>query len=169
MLTREDLEVDSVYITRIKEVLKGNALQDTVSIRIYEHQWSMRVRLWGMLGMQALASDPGFVRVSKGVYTLRALAPQVVRAALQPTKPKGQRATRPPPPRFDPSSFPEPAAAAPPPAAAYEDAYSAGGSSSASFPALNGCVVVLGLAFLGEAPDQICRDCESMVMTCNRR
>ncbi|BDA46316.1 probable Bromodomain adjacent to zinc finger domain protein 1A at N-terminal half [Coccomyxa sp. Obi] len=66
----------------------------------------------------ALASDPGFVRVSKGVYTLRALAPEVARPVL-PTKAKGQRTTRPPPPRFDPSAFPEPAA----PPAAIEDAY----------------------------------------------
>ncbi len=67
-----------------------------------------------MYMVQALASDPGFVRVSKGLYTLRALAPVVERAAVLPTKPKGQRTTRPPPPRFDPSAFPEPAA--PPPA-----------------------------------------------------
>lgn len=77
--------------------------------------------------MQALANDPGFVRVSKGLYTLRALAPVVQRAVL-PTKPKGQRTTRPPPPRFDPSAFPEPAA---PPAA---DDAGLGADDSATVP-----------------------------------
>jgi rRNA maturation protein Nop10 len=57
---------------------------------------------------QALASDEGFVRVSKGIYTLRALAPPPPLPAV-PNKAKGQRTVRPPPPRFDPSADPEPA------------------------------------------------------------
>ncbi len=86
---------------------------------------------------QALASDPGFVRVSKGVYTLRALAPEVARPVL-PTKPKGQRTTRPPPPRFDPSAFPEPAA----PPAAVEDAYGMDADNSVPVDFLDGSSVL---------------------------
>lgn len=49
------------------------------------------------------------MRVSKGVYTLRAFAPPS--PPPPPTKAKGQRTVRPPPPRFDPSAFPEPTVA----------------------------------------------------------
>ena len=77
------------------------------------------------------------MRVSKGVYTLRALAPEVARPVL-PTKPKGQRTTRPPPPRFDPSAFPEPAA----PPAAVEDAYGMDGDNSVPVDFLDGSSVL---------------------------
>ena len=61
---------------------------------------------------QALANDPAFQRTAKGVYTLRALAPEINSPVPQP-KTKGQRTPRPPPPRFDPSALtPEPSAAA---------------------------------------------------------
>ena len=60
---------------------------------------------------QALANDPAFQRTAKGVYTLRALAPEINSPVPQP-KTKGQRTPRPPPPRFDPSALtPEPSAA----------------------------------------------------------
>lgn len=62
--------------------------------------------------MQALANDPAFQRTAKGVYTLRALAPEINSPVPQP-KTKGQRTPRPPPPRFDPSALtPEPSVAA---------------------------------------------------------
>lgn len=62
--------------------------------------------------MQAMANDPAFQRVAKGIYTLRALAPEINSPVPQP-KTKGQRTPRPPPPRFDPSALtPEPSAAA---------------------------------------------------------
>ena len=57
---------------------------------------------------QALANDPAFQRIAKGIYTLRALAPEINSPVPQP-KTKGQRTPRPPPPRFDPSALaPEP-------------------------------------------------------------
>ncbi|CAK0750991.1 hypothetical protein CVIRNUC_002033 [Coccomyxa viridis] len=60
----------------------------------------------------ALANDPAFQRTAKGVYTLRALAPEINSPVPQP-KTKGQRTPRPPPPRFDPSALtPEPSVAA---------------------------------------------------------
>lgn len=46
------------------------------------------------------------MRVSKGIYTLRALAPPPPVQA--PAKAKGQRTVRPPPPRFDPSADADP-------------------------------------------------------------
>ena len=68
--------------------------------------------LIGELPTQALANDPAFQRIAKGIYTLRALAPEINSPVPQP-KTKGQRTPRPPPPRFDPSAFaPEPAASA---------------------------------------------------------
>ena len=61
---------------------------------------------------QALANDLAFQRTAKGVYTLRALAPEINSPVPQP-KTKGQRTPRPPPPRFDPSALtPEPSAVA---------------------------------------------------------
>ena len=58
--------------------------------------------------VQALAHDPAFQRIAKGIYTLRALAPEINSPVPQP-KTKGQRTPRPPPPRFDPSALaPEP-------------------------------------------------------------
>ena len=61
---------------------------------------------------QALANDPAFQRIAKGIYTLRALAPEINSPVPQP-KTKGQRTPRPPPPRFDPSALaPEPSGSA---------------------------------------------------------
>lgn len=60
-----------------------------------------------MYGLQALASDECFVRISKGIYSLRALAPPES-APVPVFKTKGQRTPRPPRPRFDPSAALEP-------------------------------------------------------------
>ena len=73
---------------------------------------SHECELQGDLPIQALANDPAFQRIAKGIYTLRALAPEINSPVPQP-KTKGQRTPRPPPPRFDPSALaPEPSGSA---------------------------------------------------------
>ncbi|CAL5227755.1 g10774 [Coccomyxa viridis] len=95
----KDAGAAGLNITQIIDAAKQNGVKDL-------DENSKRVIQY------ALANDPAFQRIAKGIYTLRALAPEINSPVPQP-KTKGQRTPRPPPPRFDPSALaPEPSGSA---------------------------------------------------------